>query len=147
MWQGLVYCSTGAHSTSSKRNKRIKMIKPLEPYRQCLIWLCVHPADKSANNCKKITCVAFFVANSTFQLCNFIGCLTFCWKFHSIDLRKCLFAFLMTSADFGCIYVVMITITTMRHRIAAIFEDLSTIYDTRKSILCWLYELKWRLMC
>lgn len=113
-------------------------MKPLETSHQCLIWLCVHPAHESTENRQKMAYTAIAVATLTLHLTLFIGCLVFCWEFLSVDLERCMLAFMTASSAFGTIYMMIISITTMRHKVVAIFEDLTTIYNTSK--YCMLHN-------
>lgn len=112
-------------------------MKPLETYRRCFIWLSIHPADEPSNNRQKAAYTAFTMFNLILQLIMFVGCLVFCWKFFSIDLEKCMFAFMACAATLGSIYMAIIAITIMPHKIAAIFYDLSIIYNSSKCCLCF----------
>lgn len=108
--------------------------KPLEPYRQSLILLCAHPPDESSDKRQKIVRITFTVIVLTVKTSIFIGCLIYCYEFFSIDFKRCVLAFMGAGTTFSTIYMTIVAIT-QRYKVAAIFEDLSTIYNSCKC--CW----------
>lgn len=107
-------------------------MKPLATIHRCLIWLSVHPAEKSVKKWQKITHTIFAVCILAIQILAFVASLVFCWKFFSIDLEKCLFAFMIVAGAFGSIYMMAVAIVMMRRKVGAFFKDLTTIYDACK---------------
>lgn len=107
---------------------------PLVTIYRSLIWLSIHPADESSNKWQKITYIVFAASVLAIQILIFVASLVFCWIFLSIDLEKCMFAFMIVAGDFGSIYMMIVAITLMRPKIDAFFKDLSTIYNTSKCL-------------
>lgn len=107
-------------------------MKPLGIIYRCLIWVCIHPADESLNKWQKITCAIFAVFILAIQTLVLVASSVFCWKFFSIDLEKCMFAFMIVAGAFGSIYMMIVAITMMRSKIDTFFNDLSTIYNASK---------------
>lgn len=107
-------------------------MKPLPTTRQCLVLLCICPADESTPQPEKNAHRLFARAIMILLLCGFASSLTFCWKFNSIDLGKAFFSFLITAGQFAALYTICVATFLMRHKIDAIFDGLSTIYKDGK---------------
>lgn len=106
-------------------------MNPLVSNQWVLMWLCVCPASESASANKKVAYVAFTLLFCITILSTVAANVTFVIKFISIDLEKSLYAFVYIIAFSGIIYV-MIVALLYRHKINAIFVELSAIYKASK---------------
>lgn len=118
---------------------RIEM-KPLVTIQRCLIWLCIHPAEEAASIRQKRAYVTFTVVVLAGQLFLIVTSLAFCWEFFSIDLERCMLAFMAMAGTLGSVYVMINAIIRMRHKTAAVFEDLTMIYETSKCLACIMFH-------
>lgn len=111
-------------------------MEPLITNRRYLVWLCVCPANKSASRWQKLAHATFATIVLTAVMCGVTGCLTFCWKFASIDFGRSVFAFMFAVAEFTAVYTATVGIFLLRHKIGAIFDNLAVIYRQSK---CFFY--------
>lgn len=102
-------------------------MEPLVTNRQCLIWLYVCSADESASRWQKLAHAIFAAYVVIALVCTSAACLAFYWTFVSVDLGKSVYAFMLVFGQFTAIYAVVAGIF-LRHKIGAIFDNLSTIY-------------------
>lgn len=109
-------------------------MEPLVTNRRYLVWLCVCPADEFANRWQKLvyTILAVYVLSTI--MCGVTGCLTYCWKFASIDFGRSVFAFMFAVAEFTVVYMALVGIILLRHKIGSIFDKLSAIYRQSKCL-------------
>lgn len=107
-------------------------MEPLPTTRQCLIWLRLCPADELTCRRQKIAHIVFSMIILIGLIFNIAASLVYCWKFVSIDLGRSIFAFMIVTGQFAIIYMVLVGVILMRHKIGTIFDTLSTIYETSK---------------
>lgn len=107
-------------------------MKPLVTTKKFLTWLCICPLDENSNKSKKLFCIAFSVIFIGNQVVAFAGSLTFFLKYVSIDLEVCLYALFQLAAEVGVMYMIIVAFIH-RFKIAALFENLSKIYDESKN--------------
>lgn len=110
-------------------------MEPLVTNRRCLIWLSICPPDESTSRWQKMTYIIFVMTVLTALICAVAAYLAFCWKFASIDLGRTMFAFMFVIFEFVAIYMALVGIILLRHKIGAIFDSLSTIYKESKCFL------------
>lgn len=103
-------------------------MEPLVTNRRCLIWLRVLPPEESSSRRQKIVHSIFFMMVLATLSFACLSSFTFCWKFVSIDLGRTMFSFMFVASEFAIIYTALVGMILMRHKIGAIFENLSTIY-------------------
>lgn len=116
-------------------------MEPLPTTHQCLIWLRICPADESSSRWQKLLHIIFAMIALSVLICTCISSLTFGLKFISIDVAKSLFAFMIVTSEFTVIYMALVGMFLLRHKIDAIFKDLSKIYD--ECGMCSLFSLYW----
>lgn len=122
------------------KNSIFKMLKmfagmrmePLATNRQCLIWLCVCPADESASRWQRVAHTAFAFATLAGVIFGFLSSSAFVWKFMSIDLGRTMYAFTFMSGEVAVIYMALAGMILMRHKIKTVFDNLATIYEDSK---------------
>lgn len=107
-------------------------MEPLSTNRRCLIWLCIHPADESASRRQKIAHSLFAMMVLVSLSCGCAASAAFCWNSVSIDLGRAFFSFMCVTTEFSMIYMALVGIFLMRHKIGTIFENLSKIYKASK---------------
>ena len=112
-------------------------MEPLSTNRRCLIWICIHPADESASRRQKIAHSLFATMVLVTLLSGCAAGIAFCWKFVSIDLGKTFFSFMCVAAEFSALYMALVGMFLMRHKIGTIFENLLKIYKASK---CFFFE-------
>lgn len=107
-------------------------MEPLPTTRRSLIWLSMCPSDGSPSRWQKLA----YTIYTMFCLGTILACiggnLAFCIKFVSIDLGRSMFSFMFMVAELSIIYVALIGIFSMSHKIDNIFKTLSTIYNACK---------------
>ena len=120
--------------------KKLKM-KPLVTNKLVLMWLCSHPAEKSTVKWKKIAYVAF-TAFSLLGLLSLIGLTSiFCVQSFSTDLEESLYAIFQMTGSSAMFYFSIVAFNS-RHKIAALFENLSDIYSASNFFLTIFNYLK-----
>lgn len=102
-------------------------IQPLAATRRLLTWLSMYPANVSATRRKKSAYICHTLAVLIISLVSITISSANCVKRISINFDGAVFAFMVTIAEFGMIYFMIITIL-QRHQIDCIFTDLSIIY-------------------
>lgn len=107
-------------------------MEPLATNRRCLIWITTCPPDKSTSRCQKIGYSIFTLAIFVVLLFGFTANSTFRWKFGSIDVGRSMFAVMFAVAEFCIIYMALVGMLLMRHKIGGIFDSLSAIYKASK---------------
>lgn len=108
-------------------------MQPLATIRRSMMWLSMCPPDASASARQK---KAYVYATFAVFALNVIGCIApmvFCMKCISINFNGATFAFMITIAELGVIYFMIVAIL-MRHQIEGIFTSLTTIYKSSKFI-------------
>lgn len=110
-------------------------MEPLSTNRQCLIWLRACPPDESPTRRQKLAHTAFAVLVLAGLIGGAIASSAFFWKFVSIDLGRSMFAFVFVVGEFTIIYMVLVGMILLRHKIGAIFENLATIYKESQYFL------------
>lgn len=108
------------------------VMEPLATNRQCLIWLCVCPADERTSRWQKLAHIAFALTTLTGIICGFVSCSAFVWKFISIDVGRTMYAFTFMAGELAVIYMTLAGIVLLRHKISTVFENLGTIYNESK---------------
>lgn len=108
--------------------------------QQVLTWLCILPPENSTSVRKKRAFKAFAFTIVAILTSIFIAGVFFIRKFALTDFVKCLFSF-SVCLSCACIIYVAIVSYILRSKILTIFETLSEIYDTCKSI-----RINWKLL-
>lgn len=112
-------------------NRNISKIQPLVTIQKLMTWLSIFPAGDSTAPEQKWA----YLLNTLIVSIILLICLTSSWayilKFYSTDFNGAAFAFMVTIATFGFVYMLIVVIL-MRHQIVNIFTNLSIIYKTRK---------------
>lgn len=106
-------------------------MNPLITNQWVLTWLCVCPAHESTSVKKKVAYVAFTLMVFIANLSALAATLTFITKFVFVDLKNSLFAFIITVGYTGIVYIMVFSLL-LRHKINAIFVELSEIYKASK---------------
>lgn len=99
-------------------------MEPLVTNRRCLIWISVCPADESSNRWQKLAYVIFSLIILAMLLFGITASAVFCWKFVSIDLGRSVFSFVVVAAEFTAIYLALVGMILLRHKIGAVFDNL-----------------------
>lgn len=107
---------------------------PLETNRKCFVWLCICPADESSSRWEKLAHTIFAMTATIGSIGAFAASLAYCWKFASIDFGKTMFSFLFLVAEFYSIYMALVGMFLLRHKIGPIFDNLSKIYKSSKFV-------------
>lgn len=107
-------------------------MEPLATNRRYLIWLRACPPDESTSRWQKLAHFAFSAIVLLGILSIIAACLTYCWKFVSIDLGRSVFAFMVAVVHFSVVYMALVGMILLRHKIGTIFDNLSAIYKTSK---------------
>lgn len=106
-------------------------MKPLVTCRQMLTWFCAYPVDPSTSLLRKssyiITTVFVFMAN----VCSVASSVAFALKFMQIDLKESLYSVFQIAGS-SSTTCAMIIAFSFRFNIAALFENLSNIYNKSK---------------
>lgn len=109
-------------------------MEPLVTPQRCLTWLCIHPAEETASVKRKKAYVALTVAALASQIFLVIACFAFCSKFHSTDIKRCMFSGMAVMTSLTAAYMLAIAVIQMRQKTADVFKDLTTIYETCESL-------------
>lgn len=109
-------------------------IIPLKTCRRVLTWVFVCPVSKPLSNWKKLAYIALSLLIPTLIMMNISASVTFFLKFVSIDLAKSVCALSPFTANTGLFYVTIVVFIG-RHKIHAMFESLSKIYESRETFL------------
>lgn len=113
-----------------------KRMEPLVTNRRLFIWLCICPDNStSPSRCQKLAHRIFAVAVLITLLWIFGACFACCWNIVSIDLGRSMFAFMYAASALTVIYLALIGIFLLHHKIGSIFDDLSDIYKASKCFL------------
>lgn len=107
-------------------------MKPLKTLKQMLVWICVCQPNKITSKWKKRAFFANLLAGITIIMAAGTASLLFFLKFISIDLESSLDSLYPAAAGFGLAYTLLMAYL-LRHKMNAIFDDLSNIYDTSKN--------------
>lgn len=115
-------------------------MKPLETNRQCLVWLCICPADKPTSQCQRLAHAICATIALTGLIAGFVASSAYAWKFISIDIGQTLYACTFLCGELSVFYITLVGMILKRHQINGIFENLSTIYKARKCV-CFSFEV------
>lgn len=116
-------------------------MQPLQTNRRILVWLWLCSESETRNKFKKLLSISFtfiVVASITFGL---ISSANYLWRFLSIDLQGSLFA-LYQSAGFLSILYAFVVMFISRHKIDAIFDDLTQIYRDSEFLVIFIQNFK-----
>lgn len=116
-------------------------MRPLETNRFVLTLVHVYPADESVNKWQKRAYAMFGVIVISLNLSAFLMGGSFFLKHQSIDLEQALFALVQMPATASLSYIALTTFF-LRHRITAIFNRLSSIYESSWYLPHFLARLK-----
>lgn len=109
-------------------------MKPLETTQRCLIWLCMcYPTCDESTTARNKWHKIFTIAVLTNQIISMMANFAFCFKFISIDVARCLSAFMCCAAESVLIYMFITAMILIRPKMNNIFKDLTSIYSTRKN--------------
>lgn len=107
-------------------------MKPLVTNRQCLILLCICPADERTSRRQKLAYYCCATIALFGLIGGFISNLSFARKFLSIDVGQAMYAFTFLFDEFAVLYMTLVGMILLRQKIATIFDNLSGIYKARK---------------
>lgn len=116
---------------SSFGGVQVKM-EPLSTNQRVLRWLCICPATKNTSESIKWARVLFSWTIFTLNLFAFVLPVLFFVKFISTDLESCLYALFQIPTTGNIVYMTIIAFF-LRHKITAVFENLSIIYAASKN--------------
>lgn len=102
-------------------------MEPLVTNQRCLIWLCMCPADEFTSRWQKLAHITFTITGLVLTAIGIVGGLTFCMTFVSIDLGRSMFSCVFVVAEFSVIYMALVALLLMRHKIGSIFDNLTKI--------------------
>lgn len=126
----------------SNLNSEVKM-RPLITSQRMLIWLCLCPGDENISKRDKFHHILFTFTLYVIAIITFACSAAHFSMYLRIDLEKSLYSLFQISAVISVTYTT-ITVFFLRHKIAAIFMNLSEIYKASESrfdtILCLLYH-------
>lgn len=114
--------------------KQETQMTPLNTNRKVLIVLGMHSADASVTQQQQIRNICIASAIFIAHLWGLVSSAIYFIKFVSVDLESALFGILEVSGHVNMIYMMIIAFI-LRHRIAAIFTSLATIYTARMNDL------------
>lgn len=103
-------------------------MKPLVMNQRVLTWLCVFPLDEAATMKEKLTCITFSIGVILTIFSGLTGSVVFFLKFVSTDLEESLYALFQIAAIFSTSNAIVVAVL-MRHRIPAMFSNLTEIYE------------------
>lgn len=121
------------NKTQIRSSRDVKM-KPFSTNQQSLTWLCLYPVDETTSNRQKAAHIVFSVTNFIMLLSGLASSVAYFVKFASIDLEKSLYALLQIVTFTATLYALVIAFL-LRHKIPALRENLSKIYDECKIFL------------
>lgn len=104
-------------------------MRPLETNRFVLTLVHVYPADESVNKWRKGAYAFFGVFVILLNFSAFLMSGSFFLRHVSIDLEQALFALVQMPVSASLSYIALTTFL-LRHKITAIFDRLSTIYES-----------------
>lgn len=102
-------------------------MKPLETIQHVLMWLCIYPVER--NQRKKIACIGLSAIVLAILATQVIGSVIFVKRFLSADLERSLYA-LYQITGWAPIFYMFVVAIVLRHRITALFGQLSRLYET-----------------
>lgn len=103
-------------------------MEPLVTNRQCLVWLCICPADKSTSRWQKAAHAISAATALSGLIAGFASETAFAWKFISIDAGQAMYALTFMSGELAVFYMALVGMIFQRHKIDKIFINLSAIY-------------------
>lgn len=109
-------------------------MKPLETNERVLMWLYLFPPNEFARKRMKIAHVVFAMSVIMTHLISVIVGAVFIHRYMSTNLEETLFSLFHTIAAASMLYQSIGTVI-LRHKLTAIFEGLSKIYNESKLIL------------
>lgn len=114
---------------------------PLKTNRRVLTWLCVYPDDESANKRWKLAYIIFSCVVLETSLFSIGASVAFLLNYGAVDAEQSLFAFVQIVGIMSMVYVTVIT-HFQRHRITALFDDLTEFYGMRKNYIIKFNEFR-----
>lgn len=111
-------------------------IIPLKTNRLVLTWFCVYPPEQNTNKWKKLAYAIFALSLLVDSFLISFSSIASILAYISTDFEESLFALMQLFAGSVMIYVVVITFF-LRHKIVAICDSLTRIYEASKDSL-WI---------
>lgn len=108
-------------------------MKALETIQQVFVWLCICPVDENSPKAKKLVCIALSGIVLAIIATMVIGSTAFVMQYASDDLERSLYAFYQIFG-WAPIFYMFVVALVLRHKINALFGELSIIYDTANAL-------------
>lgn len=115
-------------------------MEPLPTTWRSLIWLCMCPSDNALRRWQKLPHATYTTICLGALIACFGSALAYCIKFVSIDLGRSMFSFVFVVGEFSVIYIGLVAIYSMYHKIDTIFKTLSTIYNASMWMKCSKFQ-------
>lgn len=116
-------------------------MQPLETNRKVLMWLSGYPPDKSVGKWKKIAYILFTFAIIMAHLLSVVAGGTFIYRNRTNHLQETLYSLIHTLGSANMLYQSIVTVL-LRHKLAKIFEGLTTIYYESNHFINQIEKLK-----
>lgn len=111
-------------------------MEPLSSNQKILTWLCILPSNKIESKSEKLAHIAFITSLIVLEFCVFTSCSAFVLQNASTDLGAALYGLLQAAASFGISYMLISGLLLSRQKIAAMFQNLSNLYNESKNLSC-----------
>lgn len=127
-------CLISAVKSISNWNSNFKMaakVKPLATSQEVLVWICALTPEPTTSTAKKVLfkmCPIVLIFGNITGLASSVA---FFVKFIKIDLEVSLFALFQIAGQVNMSNAIVVTIC-LRHRIEAMFRNLTNIYNECK---------------
>lgn len=109
--------------------------------KRVMVWLSMYPTDQQTSIWRKVAHVIVTILLFTINFTGFVANCTYFWKYLLIDIEGSLLAIMLACGIGGLVYSYAILII-MQHRMYAMYEKLSSIYDASKCLIhCYSNQL------
>lgn len=106
-------------------------MKVLVTNRKILTWFCACPADPFTSKWQKLAYKTFSILSCILLSSLIVSTAIFVGRFISSDLEESLYTIFQVTGTSPALYFTIAALNS-QHKIAAIFENLSAIYNTSK---------------
>lgn len=112
------------------RKKNLNKMQPLAPSKRALTWFSIC-SDKNSTKRQKLVQLYFSIFVSVSVSCGTMASVIFTFQNITTNLEDSLYSMFQISGLSDSVYIFIVA-PILRHKISAMFQSLSAIYENRK---------------
>lgn len=114
----------------NRRKKNLNKMQPLAPSKRALTWFCIC-FDENSTKRQRLIHLSFSIFVSVSVSCGTLASVIFTFQNISTNLEDSLYSIFQISGLSDSVYIFIVA-PILRHKISAMFQSLSAIYENRK---------------